>query len=131
VSDADFPVVNASMSGLMKQAMELNEKVLQLKKQLHQYKMAVNECEQLREDINKKVITKVLVPTIGNNFIQVNPSCDKYRKMISDRKEMFNNSMVAIEEQIRHNRESLNTTIIQLCRFYKQYLNEQGLEVPE
>ena len=124
-------VIDAQTSLLLKQTMELNERVLQLKKQLHQYKMASSECDQLKKDINNKVITKVLVPTIGNNFIQINPNCDKYRKMISERKEMFEKSMLAIEEQIRHNGESLNTSVIQLCKSFKQYLERNGLEVPE
>jgi len=124
-------VIDAQTSLLLKQTMELNERVLQLKKQLHQYKMASSECDQLKKDINNKVITKVLVPTIGNNFIQINPNCDKYRKMISERKEMFEKSMLAIEEQIRHNGESLNTSVIQLCKSFKHYLERNGLEVPE
>lgn len=127
----DEMVVKATTAQQLERVKALNEKILQLQQQQHQFKMAIVECDQVKDDIKKGGITKVLVPTIGNNFIQINPKNEKYSKMLSERAKQFDNSLKGINEQLNHNSDLLNEAVLRLYKMLNEHIKSHGLEVPE
>lgn len=123
-------VVPPGWAILITTIVQQNENVLQIKQQLHQYKIALAECKKIKEDVKNKVITKVLIPTIGNTFIQINPN-ERYKKMIDELEKQYDNSIKGIEEQLRTREEALNESLIKLSIGIKEHLKGLGLEVPE
>ncbi len=127
----ESPMVEPYWANELETIKNRNQEILQLKEQLHQFKLAVTECEKVKEDIKNKVIMKVLMPTIGNNFIQINAQNEKYIKMLDERKKQFETSMKGVKEQIVHREDLLNESLLKFYIYLKKYIKAQGLSVPE
>jgi len=128
---SDSVTIHSYWAKQLAQVSGQNEELLKLRQQQHQFKMAIVECEKVLEDIHNKVITKVLIPTVGNNFIQINANNEKYKNMIKERMKQFDTSMKGIDGQITRREDAMNESLLKLHRFIGKYIKEQGLEVPE
>jgi len=111
--------------------LKTNEELIKLKQQLQQFIMANKEIERLQKDIKNKKITKVLVPTLGGNFIQVNPNSKQYKEMLAEKSRQFNNSIKGIEGQIEHREDYLHENMLRAFSAIGKHLKEHGLELPD
>ena len=115
----------------MENMIKMNNELLKYRQEEHQYKLALMECEKIKSDIKNKKITKILVPTIGNNFIQVNAGDEKYGNMLNERIKQFDNSVKGIEGQIKHREDALHEQMLRTYRYLGEYLLKMGLNLPE
>lgn len=113
----------------MQEMMNINDELTKFRQQLSQFEMAIKEIDKMQLDIKEKRITKVLVPTLGNNFVQVNPNNDHYQKLVKDKKRQFENSIGGIKGQIEHREDHLHEMMIRTYNLLGKYLVDRGFEL--
>jgi hypothetical protein len=111
--------------------MKFNDEIVKFQQQLQQFQMAYNEAKRIKEDIKNKKITKILVPTLGNNLVQINPSGEEYQRMINENMKQFDNSIQGIEGQIMHREDGFYESMMRVYKHIGNHLVYRGLELPE
>ena len=111
------------------QLIKFNEELIKYRQQKYQFELANKEIAKIKQDIKDKKILKILVPTIGNNFVQVNPNSDDYRKLLNEKVKQFDNSIRGIKEQIHHREDTFHEYMRKTHSYFTSYLNSRGFDV--
>ena len=91
------------------------------------------ESNKIRKDIKNKKITKILVPTVIGNYIQVNnpDSAKEYLKVLDAKIKQFENSIKGIETQIEQREDCLYEKLKLGYLHLGKCILERGLKLPE
>jgi len=109
----------------------IHKEIAGMLQQLNQFENANRELNQIVEDAKNKVITHVMVPSLGGLLIRTNPLGKRFKIIVNDRKRQFENSILGIKGQMSHRNDLYNETMLKICNELLFHLSEEGINLKD
>ena len=107
----------------------IQKELVGMQNQLTQFENANKELNQINEDAKNKVISQILIPSLGGLLIRTNPLSKKFKTLSRDRERQFVNSIIGIKGQMAHRNDLYNETMLKICLYLLFHLDEEGIDL--